>query len=60
MLKIKLAAILIARVGKRDPFIAAAIGTRLGIYFQLIALYLPELKLGEMLVSERARQVSDN
>jgi hypothetical protein len=54
--EIKLAAILIARrKGKRDRHLPAAVGTRLGVHFELIHKYLPELGFDEMLAAEHAR-----
>jgi hypothetical protein len=55
--KIKLAAILIEhRKGQRDRILAAAVGTRLGIYFQLIHHYLPEIQFDKIVAAEFARQ----
>jgi hypothetical protein len=55
--KIKLAAILIEhRTGQRDRILGAAVGTRLGIYFQLIHHYLPEIQFDKIVAAEFARQ----
>lgn len=54
LVKVKLAAILIARCKRNDRFDSAMVGTRLGVYFQMIDRYLPDLKIEELLTAERA------